>query len=593
MNEVEIKLRKEYGLLEDDDKDEIKTNGTIENDEENMEDSEEDEIVEEIDVYFSNTMNDHLHIFQYPLRPNWRPYERKESDQVTQKEPPLGFSVKFNLDKNNSDSYSQFANHMLDSFTITSNKVPINSHYALAKIHNSQLHLSSINSIQQFRPNFSYIDEKDKKNKKEIVDEDYTEGKEKKPKKTEKKLREEPTEQKVTTLNKFEISRKETIQMFKKVICETNRNIDWELSPEQYLSALITPSTSDGSLETLKEDISMFKLQNMNVAQRIHSILNTIDVIPLKRLFELLNVESNIKSSNYKPEEAKKLIEMLNDQILLVRGRVVIHSSKKYKEQSDVLAHLYTLSLFHHSGSVNQKQLMLDLQYTHEKTQALLRTLGLIHKESRIWYLKCPVDELVPYYAPDWEDKFNSFFNKNSPDSVLKIYQKSMNKLSNNNRKKGGVKPSTVNMENILLIEKKEEILLKNFIFTLFLQEGILDESSIVLSFPNESKTEWKRLLPSFLSRYTITLGSLFALKNFPVDNKYEKSLKDEFHAYRSVLLKFLEKKTANELFGYKEQDLVIAIQESNLEYNQQLVKIVMEEFCFKQGNQWLLKSGN
>ena len=133
-------LRKKHGLDKDKKKEEMEDEKEEKEESSDMnqgeeEEEEEDEIVEEIDVFFSNTMNDNLHIFQYPLRPNWRPYERKESDEVYQKDPPLSFSVNYNLDRK-SESYSQFSNHLIHQFTVSSNKVPINSHYALAKIHN-------------------------------------------------------------------------------------------------------------------------------------------------------------------------------------------------------------------------------------------------------------------------------------------------------------------------------------------------------------------------------------------------------------------------------------------------------------------------
>lgn len=34
-----------------------------------------DEVLQEIDIYFSNSLSNDLILFQYPLKPAWRPYD--------------------------------------------------------------------------------------------------------------------------------------------------------------------------------------------------------------------------------------------------------------------------------------------------------------------------------------------------------------------------------------------------------------------------------------------------------------------------------------------------------------------------------------
>ena len=107
-----------------------------------------------------------------------------------------------------------------------------------------------------------------------------------------------------------------------------------------------------------------------------------MNIIPFKRLCEILSVDTK----DSKNEKIKELLELLNDNVIMVKGRMIINSSKKYKEQKQILAHLYTLSLFHHFGCVNQKQLIIDLAIPSEKVVELLRSIALIHKDSRIWF---------------------------------------------------------------------------------------------------------------------------------------------------------------------------------------------------------------
>ena len=72
-----------------------------------------------------------------------------------------------------------------------------------------------------------------------------------------------------------------------------------------------------------------------------------------------------------------------------------------------------------------------------------------------------------------------------------------------------------------------------------------------------------------------------------------EHTLSEEFHGYREIVMKYLEKKTSQEIFKFKESDFFLAFQQEKVTPNLQFLKKVLEEFCFRQGNQWLLKSGN
>ena len=66
-------------------------------------------------------------------------------------------------------------------------------------------------------------------------------------------------------------------------------------------------------------------------------------------------------------------------------------------------------------------------------------------------------------------------------------------------------------MENILVVENVEESNLKNFLIENFVNDGVLEEAKILQLFPPEKKSLWINLLPNFLSRYTVTLGSIYS----------------------------------------------------------------------------------
>ena len=143
---------------------------------------EEDEVLEEMDVFFTTRLHEHLHVFQYPLRPTWRPYEMKNLEEVVHSNQSPMFRLQFKTDKD-PQTYNSHSSVNIDHFNLTSSTVPVNCHYAVGKISGclfqhdffflsyfstqkktlfillakAQLHLSPVKSIQQFRPLLSCL----------------------------------------------------------------------------------------------------------------------------------------------------------------------------------------------------------------------------------------------------------------------------------------------------------------------------------------------------------------------------------------------------------------------------------------------------
>jgi len=105
-----------------------------EEEEDTMQVLDEDEVVKVIDVFLSQEAASQLHLVQYPLRPTWRPYDRKNISAVRHKKQARKLEVDFALTEEEiADHYdSQVEDDRPKTFTLTSAPVSPQANYALA-----------------------------------------------------------------------------------------------------------------------------------------------------------------------------------------------------------------------------------------------------------------------------------------------------------------------------------------------------------------------------------------------------------------------------------------------------------------------------
>eukprot|EP01112_Ceratiomyxa_fruticulosa_P005865 TRINITY_DN1669_c0_g1_i3.p1 TRINITY_DN1669_c0_g1~~TRINITY_DN1669_c0_g1_i3.p1 ORF type:complete len:653 (-),score=123.96 TRINITY_DN1669_c0_g1_i3:176-2134(-) len=128
-------------------------------------DTDDDPIVKQIDIYSSNTLEHQLALFQFPLRPPWRPYDMSELTEVRFKHR-LG-KVEMDFPPNNTPQFSNDDNPLKPSkFTLTSNQIQLRTNFAVGVVRGEELHLTPIHNVIQLRPSFEHIDKIDEENKK-------------------------------------------------------------------------------------------------------------------------------------------------------------------------------------------------------------------------------------------------------------------------------------------------------------------------------------------------------------------------------------------------------------------------------------------
>ncbi|KNC84592.1 hypothetical protein SARC_03189 [Sphaeroforma arctica JP610] len=150
-------------------------------------DDSDDPVVEEMDVFLSQTLADNMYIFQYPLRGELAgPFDTDNQD-ITLRMKPKQEKVEMTVMLNTqSDSYnfakalqiadltatekmseeeraeaSHFPEDLkMDRYWLTSTRNQIGTHYCVGLIVDGQVHLTPVKGILQMRPDMSYLDPK-------------------------------------------------------------------------------------------------------------------------------------------------------------------------------------------------------------------------------------------------------------------------------------------------------------------------------------------------------------------------------------------------------------------------------------------------
>ncbi|KAK7309282.1 hypothetical protein RJT34_05867 [Clitoria ternatea] len=126
------------------------------------EDRSEDTVVREIDVFFSPSIdaNTQLYVFQYPLRPSWRPYELDEQCQeVRLKRGNSEMEIDLSVDLESSNIDKEFANkyNITKQTLSTTWKPPCSNGCAVGLLMGDKLHLLPINAVVQLRPSLQHF----------------------------------------------------------------------------------------------------------------------------------------------------------------------------------------------------------------------------------------------------------------------------------------------------------------------------------------------------------------------------------------------------------------------------------------------------
>jgi hypothetical protein len=125
----------------------------------NIKEEDEDELIEEIDVCLSNVLKDEVYIFQYPLRPNDKPYgDHAELSSIMINKENSNVKMNYLIESKMKNFDIQYYEGKSFSQTLLGQKIEPNTNYCVGVYKNDILYINPVSTFIQFRNDFSHIE---------------------------------------------------------------------------------------------------------------------------------------------------------------------------------------------------------------------------------------------------------------------------------------------------------------------------------------------------------------------------------------------------------------------------------------------------
>ncbi|XP_027914314.1 DNA-directed RNA polymerase III subunit RPC5 [Vigna unguiculata] len=384
------------------------------------EDTPEDTVVREIDVFFTPSIDaeTQLYVFQYPLRPSWRPYDIEDRcEEVRLKPESSEVELDLPIEMESSNIDREFANkyNVTKQTYATSWKPPRaggRAATAAGLLMGDKLHLHPIHAVVQLRPKLQHLNSGGSK-RKNVTSAGAnatvkTEGSnEEKPVATSKKQN-KPTEPSIEQKNeddeswlplkyhgcKSDISSRYLEQM----MAQESSPIDFTMKAFDYVTALCPGGTSNN----LSKGPSKRDLLSLPVEER------------LKKMLETYSPQRFSAIKHFAPEYSEEeILKFLQQHALLLWGLWTAKSSLLYPNGgAESLARDYVLLMF----SKNLKVQSSDLNVRGELTTHVKEFLKQFGLETA--NLDKSAGEPKPYWK--FKERPDESFKKLYPDIVEK-----------------------------------------------------------------------------------------------------------------------------------------------------------------------------
>ncbi|XP_028775635.1 DNA-directed RNA polymerase III subunit RPC5 [Neltuma alba] len=333
-----------------------------EQDEPMDEDSAEDTVVREIDVFFTPSIatDTQLYVLQYPLRPCWRPYELDDRcEEVRLKPDSSEVEVDLSIDMESSNHDREFASKlkMTKQTLSTSWKPPCTNGYAVGLLVGNKLLLHPIHAVVQLRPSLEHFNSGGSKRKANIstssnatikiensAEEKSVATSKKQNKQMESSVGEKSDGDEYWVPLKYHSSKSDLSSRYlRQMVAQESSPINFTMSPYDYVASLC-PGVSNSMLS---KGPSRRYLLSLPPEERLKKLL--VEGSSLHRF-------SAIK--HFAPEYSEEqLLEFLQQHALLVQGLWAPKSALLYPEGGvESLARDFALLLFSKNLKVQLSQ---------------------------------------------------------------------------------------------------------------------------------------------------------------------------------------------------------------------------------------------
>ncbi|XP_059623709.1 uncharacterized protein LOC132266739 [Cornus florida] len=370
------------------------------------EDDAEDQVVREIDVFFTpaTDTNTQLYVLQYPLRPCWRPYEldqRCEEVRVKPTSTEVEVDLKVEVDSKNYDPDSRM--RMAKQTLSTSWKPTRTTGYAVGVLMGNKLHLNPIHAVVQLRPSMEHLKSGVSKRKTNVASnmeatvrsEDLVEEKSVGPSKKQSRQPGNVNEQNKDIeecwipLRYHDSQSSFSARYLQKMVAHESSPIKFSMSPYDYVNSLC-PGTSNVSIGP--KGPSRRSLLTLPLEERYKIWLR--EGPPINRFDTLKHLAPS--------DSIEDVLGVLRKYAQLVQGLWVPKSSLLYEGGRGVeaLARDYILLLFRKNPIISHGQVNASGALS-KASKSVLNVLAVERPSLNNWKFKEPQDMSFIKLYPD------------------------------------------------------------------------------------------------------------------------------------------------------------------------------------------------
>jgi len=579
---------------------------------------DEDEVLQEIDIYFSNALSDDLILLQYPLKPAWRPYDVGFCQEVRIKPHLEVIEVDYSIptDEIMTGSKKEMVegDEEMEFHTVRSSRIPLQTNYAVGVHKDNAIHLTAIPKIYQMRPDFNHINvqaemkkkknaerekqNKDKDNENDMDDvvlsslpvrvtQESDRARYVREHSWEHIKKNEDTE-KWTVLKLIEKEDEKSDRIFSRLMTGTDEPVPCELSPTQYINLIAYPVVAPVIDPTLVPEISWNQIKKMPLDKKILNLLLKVQILQHKEILELIGSkpEENNQFNNQFNGGQNEIIEFLKSAANVVRGLWIVKSSSLNLSPMKLHSRNYILARFALSKTHSLE--ILDLAQKLGQTTAFVKELLLPFAQpiDRKWVLRKEPDLNFINKNPKIQDGFLKTWTSNCDRFLVDARAQ----LDVPTRGDGNDKHS--NLKGILATSPEHEREM-NYIFNnLFHTYGVISMAVLKQKMSRAFKaSEFKTVTKDHVGNTQLIEGILNKIADSMHGGYYlrTKSSNTEEEKFRAVIIEIFKEKIV-----LVKKDINTAIKRITGKNIPESTYIkTLREFAYFKQNKWIFKSGN
>ncbi|KAI9103176.1 Sin-like protein conserved region-domain-containing protein [Phlyctochytrium arcticum] len=391
---------------------------------------EQDEVVKEVTVYFSQSLANHLHLFQYPTRPH--PFDA-DSHPTAGRVKPL--TQRYELDiplQTNSSFYNRDRGEelgqgtdnramrgvndfeedttapakLLDKQVLSSSLQPTQAKFMVGIIRNDELHLNAVSSTLQLRPSLYYIDKIVEKRAKRYEEDSLEANKRDNPayeeeakvlsvqvkgpedkealrKAAQAELLRKSEEEPWLSMRIYNPSDPACEELIDRMISTSTTPVAFNESSHHYLDT-IHPAVADIKAEQAldaQKGLSLRKVSQLPLEDKLKSVLMNAHVVQFSTIAEYLGGEHG----------QEEILQKLAAVAVLVRGVWVVRSELMYTGIC-LAARRWLLHMFQRSRYVSRSDFGSATRLPGPMATHMLSEIAFL-EGGQGWTLKVQPDE--------------------------------------------------------------------------------------------------------------------------------------------------------------------------------------------------------